>query len=75
MLGHAAENQFAKSRMTVRARDDDTCADVGGYRIQLNCDVMVHAGVGYQFGGSNAVARQPGHNIPDRQSAPGSPRP
>src|SRR5260370_16944334 len=65
MLRHAAENQFAKSRMAICPRDNDTRTDVGSYSIQLDCGVPVPIIVRHEFGGGNTVARQPGHNVPD----------
>ena len=44
MLRHAAENQFAESRMTIGAGDHDTRPDVGGYAVQLSCRVPVLSG-------------------------------
>src|ERR1700736_5873092 len=46
MLRHAAEYQFAESRMTIGARDNDAGTDVGSYPFQLNrrVAVLIHLG-------------------------------
>jgi len=64
MLRHAAENQFAESRMAIRPRDDDTRTDVGSYSIQLKLWRPVPVIVRHDSE-RNTVARQPGHNVPD----------
>ena len=53
VLCHAAKDQFAESRMTIGTRYNNTCTDVGGYRIQLGYHVP--ALLRHDLGGGNAV--------------------
>ena len=49
VLCHAAKDQFAESRMTIGAGDNDGSADIGGYSIQLDRHVPVLIDVGHQL--------------------------
>src|SRR5450631_255719 len=53
MLRHAAENQFAESRMTVGAGDHDTRRDVRSYAVQLSYHVLTP--LRHELGGGNAM--------------------
>ena len=65
MLGHAAENKFAKPRMTVRASDNNSRANVGCHCVELNGRIPVLILLRHELRGGNTVTRQPRYNIAD----------
>ena len=54
VLCHAAKDQFAESRMTIGAGDNNTRTDVGSNCVQLGDHVS--ALLRHDLGGGNAVA-------------------
>ncbi len=63
MLGHAAEDQFAESRMTVGAGDNQPGADIGGDAVEPGGGVTVRIPLRDEFESGNAMARQPCRDI------------
>ena len=55
MLGHAAQNEFAESRVTIGAGNNDAGTDVGGDAVQLSHRIAVLVLLRREFGSRNAV--------------------